>query len=68
MRIGQPPSLMNRSLASMTQLRSQPSRALLLRKHRRYGSLYAKSAPADLPWCKPYSAMMFELHAQLRLR
>jgi hypothetical protein len=67
-RIDQPLSLMNRSLASITQLRSGPSRALLLRKFRRYQSLYARPAPADLTWCEPYLAMMRDLMATLHPR
>ena len=67
-RIEQPLSLMNRSLASTTQLWSPPSRALLLRKFRRYQALYARPAPADLAWCEPYVAMMRDLTAELRVR
>ena len=66
--IGQPLSLMNRTLASITQLRSRPSRALLLRKHRGYQRLYTKPAPPDLAWCEPYLAMMRDLTAELRPR
>ena len=66
--IGWPLSLMNRTLSSTTQLRSHPSRPLLLRKHRRYAKLYERPAPSDLAWCEPYLAMMNELHAQLRPR
>jgi hypothetical protein len=61
-------SLMNRSLASTTQLWSRPSRALLLSKFRRYRSLYAKPAPADLAWCEPYVAMMRDLMAAVKPR
>jgi len=67
-RIEQPLSLMNRSLASMTQLWSRPSRALLLRKFRRYQTLYAKPPPAEVAWCEPYVAMMRHLTAELRVR
>lgn len=67
-RIVQPLSLMNRTLASTTQLRSRPSRALLLRKHRRYLKLYERPAPPDLAWCEPYLAMMLDLHSQLHPR
>jgi hypothetical protein len=66
--IAQPLSLMNRTLASVTQLRTHPSRSLLLRKHRRYQRLYAKPAPPDLGWCEPYLAMMRDLTAEMRLR
>jgi hypothetical protein len=66
--IGQPLSLMNRTLASTTQLRSRPSRAILMRKHRRYSRLYRRPAPSDLVWCEPYLAMMIDLHAQLHPR
>ena len=66
--IGQPLSLMNRTLASTTQLRSRPSRALLLRKHRGYLKLYQRPAPPDLAWCEPYLAMIRILQAQLQPR
>ncbi len=67
-KIGTPLSLMNRTLASMTQLRSEPSRALLLRKYRRYRKLYAGPAPSDLSWCEPCLDRLRDLHAQLRPR
>lgn len=67
-RIVQPLSLMNRTLASTTQLRSCPSRALLLRKHRRYRKLYQRPAPSDLEWCEPYLVMMRELQTRLHPR
>jgi len=67
-RIEQPLSLMNRSLASTTQLRSRPSRALLLRKHRRYVELYERPAEIDLDWCAPYLEMIRDLHARLHPR
>ena len=67
-RLEQPLSLMNRTLASTTQLSSRPSRGLLVRKYHRYSRLYERPAPADLPWCAPYLAMMRALHAELRLR
>jgi len=66
--IGQPLSLMNRTLASTTQLRSRPSRALLRRKHRRYLKLYQKPAPADLAWCGTYLSMLRDLQARLHPR
>ena len=68
MRIEQPLSIMNRTLASITQLRSRPSRSALIRKYRRYGRLYTRASTPDLPWCKPYLDMMAELYARLRLR
>jgi hypothetical protein len=67
-RIERPLSLMNRSLASTTQLSSRPSRALLLRKYRRYYELYSRPVPPDLGWCEPYLAMMRNLHSELRVR
>lgn len=67
-RLEQPLSLMNRTLASATQLRSRPSRAVLRRKFHEYSKLYSLPAPADLPWCSLYVAMMRELHSELRLR
>jgi len=68
--IGQSLSLMNRSLASTTHLYShlRLSRALLLRKHRRYLKRYEKPAPHDLAWCEPYLAMLRELHSRLHPR
>jgi hypothetical protein len=67
-RIGQSLSLMNRTLASTTQLRSRPSCALLLRKHRRYLQVYKKPAPADLKWCEPYLEMIRDLQTRLHPR
>jgi len=67
-RIEQPLSLMNRTLASTTQLRSRPSRALLLRKHWRYLKVYKRPAPADLQWCEPYLEMIRYLQARLHPR
>jgi hypothetical protein len=67
-RIELPISLMNRTLASMTHLRTHPSRTLLLRKYRRYRELYDQPVPKDLAWCKPYVDRMRDLHSQLRLR
>lgn len=61
-------SLMNRSLASTTQLRLKPSRALLLHKYRGYSRLYKRPVPPDLAWSEPYQAMMRDLHAELRPR
>ncbi len=61
-------SLQNRSLASITQLQSRPSRAILLYKYRRYGKLYRMPIPPNLAWCEPYLAMMRDLHAELRPR
>ena len=67
-RLEQPLSLMNRTLASTTQLRSRPSRALLLRKHRRYLRVYKRPAPAGLEWCAPYLEMLRDLHGRLHPR
>jgi hypothetical protein len=67
-RIGEPLSVMNRSLASRTALRSRPSRAALVRKFRRYEKLYRRPLSPELSWCQPYVAMMGDLMAQLRLR
>ena len=67
-RMGQPLSLMNRTLASTTQLRSRPSRALLLRKHRRYLKIYERPAPAELKWCEPYLEMIRDLQARIHPR
>lgn len=67
-RLEEPLSLMNRTLASTTQLRSQPSPAVLRRKFHAYSTLYHQPPPVDLPWCAPYVEMMRELHAELQLR
>lgn len=61
-----PLSLMNRSLASTTQLRYKPSRSKLLRKYRRYHRLYRKPPVQDMLWCTPYLAKMRDLHDELR--
>jgi hypothetical protein len=66
--IGQSLSLMNRTLASTTHLYLRPSRALLLRKYRRYLKLYARAAPSDLKWCEPYLEMIRDLQARLHPR
>ncbi len=66
-RLGERLSIMNRSLASTTSLWSNPSRAALLRKFRRYQKLYRKPVPAELSWCEPYVAMMRELMEHLGL-
>jgi hypothetical protein len=67
-RLEEPLSLMNRTLASTTQLRSHPSPAVLRRKFRAYAKLYDQRPPVDVPWCAPYVVMMRELHAELRIR
>ncbi|MFI5394687.1 MAG: hypothetical protein ACHQ9S_04065 [Candidatus Binatia bacterium] len=67
-RLGEPLSVMNRSLASRTSLRSKPSRSALVRKFRRYETLYRRALPPELSWCEPYVVMMRDLMDQLRLR
>jgi hypothetical protein len=67
-RIGEHLSVMNRTLASRTALRSELSRSALVRKFRRYKKLYRKALAPELSWCEPYVAMMSSLMDQLRLR
>lgn len=67
-RLGEPLSVMNRTLASQTSLWSGPSRSALIRKFRRYQQLYRGTLPPTLSWCEPYVAMMIELMDQLRFR
>jgi hypothetical protein len=67
-RLGAGLSVMNRSLASRTSLRSEPSRSTLVRKFHRYQRLYRRALSPELSWCEPYVAMMSDLMAQLRLR
>jgi hypothetical protein len=64
-------SLMNRTLASQTQLgflRPTIGRAELLRKHRRYRALYAAAPPPELAWARPYVAQMDALMRRLRVK
>jgi hypothetical protein len=64
-------SVMNRTLASQTSLRfRKPSitRSQLIRKYRRYRTLYSKLDLPDMPWCRPYLAMMADLMDHLRVR
>ncbi|MBI3769726.1 MAG: hypothetical protein HY271_14730 [Deltaproteobacteria bacterium] len=67
-RLGEPLSVMNRTLASMTSLRSIPSRFGLIRKFRRYKRLYRRALAAELSWCEPYVAMMRDLMDELRVK
>jgi hypothetical protein len=63
-------SLINRSLASKTSLRwDRPdfTRSQLLRKFRRYRTLY-EPPPDDLAWARPYVELMGELMGRLRVR
>ncbi len=60
-------SVMNRTLASMTSLWSNPSRADLIRKLRRYRRLYRKRLAVELSWCEPYAAMMRDLMEAVEL-
>lgn len=61
-------SVMNRSLAPVTSLWSNPSRPTLVRKFRRYQKLYRRAVAPELSWCEPYVAMMCDLMDQLGLR
>jgi hypothetical protein len=65
--LGEPLSVMNRTLASRTSLRSRPSRSALLRKRRRYARLYRRALAPELAWCEPYVAMMRDLMDALRV-
>jgi hypothetical protein len=67
-RLGERLSVMNRTVASRTSLRSQPSRSALIRKFRRYEKVYRRALPPELAWCEPYVALMRDLMDQLRLR
>lgn len=63
-------SLANRTLASQTSLRGMKptmSRSQLLRKYRRYKSLYENPSPEAPPWCRPYAKMMSDLMAGLEV-
>jgi hypothetical protein len=64
-------SVQNRTLASQTSLawrRPVMRRGALLRKYRRYRTLYASPVRAELAWCGPYLARMADLMSQLRLK
>ncbi len=66
--LNEPLSVMNRTLASITTLRSNPSRRELVWKYERYKKLYDAGVPPDLSWAEPYVEMMNNLMAGLRLR
>ena len=66
-------SMVNRTLASRTQLRSgernrPPTRAELLRKRRRYERRYRRMNLSRTPWAKPWVAMMGDLMSKLEAR
>jgi hypothetical protein len=65
-------SMMNRTLASQTQLRSgrdtDPSRSGLVRKYRGYRRLYRRFDASRTPWARPYLERMDELMDELTLR
>lgn len=67
-RLEEPLSLMNRTLASQTTLWSIRSRPALVCRFHQYRTLYEKEIPAGLEWCAPYRGMMAELMARLKLR
>jgi hypothetical protein len=70
-RIEQRLSVMNRTLASQTSLGFRgPAirRSVLLRKFRRYRSLYSAPLALELDWCRPYVAMMADLIGRLNVR
>lgn len=64
-------SVMNRTLASTTSLGGgdpRLTRAMLIRKFRRYRRLYRRRVPHELAWCRPYVAMMADLMERLEVR
>lgn len=70
-RIDQRLSVMNRTLASQTSLgflRPRIRRAELLRKLRRYRTLYTAPLVPELAWCQPYREMMADLMRSLRVK
>jgi hypothetical protein len=67
-RLGEPLSVMNRTLASITTLRSKRSRSALIRKFRRYRRLYRRALAPELSWCEPYVALMRDLMDELRVK
>ena len=69
-RIDHHASVMNRTLASTTSLaigRPTITRAELIRKRDRYARLYRRRQLNELPWARPYMAMMSELMAELKV-
>jgi hypothetical protein len=66
-------SMMNRTLASQTQLsapdrKTTPTRSVLVRKYRRYRRLYRRFDASRTPWARPYLDGMGELMEELSLR
>jgi hypothetical protein len=66
-------SMMNRTLASETQLRSSGretvlSRSTLIRKYRGYRRLYGRFDASRTPWARPHLARMDQLMQELTLR
>ena len=64
-------SVINRTLASQTSLRSlhpMLTRSALVRRFRRYRQLYERPPSPGLVWSQPYLDMMSELMSQLGLR
>jgi hypothetical protein len=64
-------SIANRTLASRTSLghrRPAIGRSELLRKFRRYRSLYASPLPDAFAWARPYMALMDELMSRLGVK
>ena len=68
-------SLINRSLASRSTLRTPRrapqqslSRGELLRKYRRYRTLYDRPPPPELAWARPYLEQMAVLMRELEVR
>jgi hypothetical protein len=64
-------SLMNRTLASQTSLGAKGpmiSRGRLVRKLREYQRLYRDLDLPELPWCRPYLAMMGDLMDEIGVR
>jgi hypothetical protein len=64
-------SVMNRTLASQTSLGGKermPSRASLVRRLREYQRLYREVELPEVPWCRPYLAMMADLMDEVGVR
>jgi hypothetical protein len=70
-KIDQRLSVINRTLAAQTSLRTkrgETTRSRLLFRFRRYKKLYNRPRPADPAWCRPYVAMMSDLMDELEVR
>ena len=61
-------SVANRTLASISTMRGIDSRAQLLRKFRRYRSLYEAPPGTDLDWCRLHIQQMSDLMGELEVK